>query len=177
LKSKKTKKGIYVDSINSMSVSKNGDFIWGVHLSESRRGKVLRQCFSSGDSLLYDYQHEDLADTILVVEDLKTVISGGCDQKAVLHDLDSGQTNKIIEFQSASLTCLFRVEDVLVIGNGGRVWFFDMVNAKDRDAPDIQLEGACVFMSIREGKSKGNNVELLVGNTSPKLNQITLKLD
>jgi hypothetical protein len=174
LKCLETKKGINMDLLRRMAVSENGDFVWGNHLSEFPKGRVLRQCFSTGESLLYDYEHENIVLSVLVVEDLQTVISGGLDKKAILHDLDSGKTNKIIDLKYGYLTCLYRLGNVVAVGDEDRVRFFDLVNRKHMDVPHIEFKGSANCMLIREGKSKENNVELLVGNYSPELKQITL---
>jgi hypothetical protein len=157
-----------------MEVSRNGDFIWGIHLTEYPKGKVLRQCFSTGESLLYDYEHEKAALSLLVVKDLKTVISGGSDNKAVLHDLDSGKTTKIIDLQYGYLSCLFRLGNVVGIGDKDRITFLDVLNKKYMNVIHVKLGGGAYCMLIRGGKSKGGNVELLVGNQSQKLKQIIL---
>jgi hypothetical protein len=160
--------------LRAMAVSENGDFVWGIHLTGFYKVVLLRQCFSTGESLLYDYEHKYLALSVLVAEDLQTVISGGLDQKAVLHDLNSGKTKKIIDLQYAGLFCLFRLANVVAIGDEDRVRFFDLVNRKHMDLSYIQLGGGASCMLTHKGKSKGNSVELLVGNYSPKLKQITV---
>jgi hypothetical protein len=176
IKSKKTKKGFFVASNQSVAVSKNGDFIWGNHLTEFPKGKLLRQCFSTGESFLYDYEHEKLIVSVMVVEDLHTVISGGWDNKAVLHDLDSGKIKKIIDLQDWSLYCLYRFGNVVAVGFGTMVWFLDMFKRKFMKLSHVKLKQKSICMLTRKGKSKGNNVELLVGNWSSKLKQVTIKL-
>jgi hypothetical protein len=174
LKYEVTKKGIYMDFLRSMAVSKNGDFVWGFHVTESRKGKVLRQCFSTGELFLYDYEHQKIVISVSVAEDLNIVISGGWDNKAVLHDMDSGKIKKIIDLQYGDLCCLIQLGNLLVIGDEDRVRLFDMVKRKDMDVPHIKLGGYAICMLICKRHSEGGNVELLVGNNSPKLNQITV---
>jgi WD40 repeat protein len=175
MKCDETKKGIHLNYPKSIAVSENGDFVWGNHIIKDRKCKLLRQCFSTGELFLYDYLHEDLIMSVLVVEDLQTVISGGEDKKAVLYDLDSGKIKQIFDLQYGFLTCLFRVGNVVALGHERRVRFFDLVNRKYMGVPHVQLAGNAYYMLTRKGKSKGNNVELLVGNGSPELKQITIK--
>lgn len=126
---KYTKLGHYSKGLNSIKlfdVSNDGNRVYGHHVYKQEPGgfylyvlpivKIVAFRLNHRILFFYDYQHKGNIYQIKAVERLNLLVSGGDDHKVVLHDLDSGKTIKVLEFQSGIRTFkqigpLFLVKD------------------------------------------------------------------
>jgi hypothetical protein len=166
-----------MDFISQLSVSPCGKCIWGVHITEYPKSRLLMQCFQTRKSLLYNYEHQDIVLAVMIAEDLGLAMTGGRDNKAVLHCLQSGKTIKVLDF---GVECLFRLGSVvaLAVYDKEQIRFFDLVEQKMLNISPIETGLIIFFMQMRIGKFLKNNsnpqLSLLVEGTNSILMEIIL---
>ena len=93
-----TRKGIFLISLNGVSISSSGDRIWGFYIFKDIFGhfqyKLVMHTFTSNEELVYDYEHIYRGFSVVASEDLNLVMTGAWDGKTVLHNLTSGPQSK-----------------------------------------------------------------------------------
>jgi hypothetical protein len=119
------------------------------------------------DPLYYDYEHEDVGVAVMVAEDMNLALSGGNDQRTVLHDLRTGQTRHIIPMQNGGLSCIHRLGIYVAFGDENFVWFYDLLEQCQVSMENIQINGLqslCMQLGKVTGANDGESkVTLFVG--------------
>lgn len=107
------------------SISKKGDCIWTGYTVKNDFFKIVCIKLNTGKLFFYDYEHKYTVYIIEAVEEFNLLISGGIDQKLILHDLESGRTLKVFDLK-ISLFNSKRVKNMMVISTKRHIYFFDL---------------------------------------------------
>jgi hypothetical protein len=181
LQVKSTNKGVRIDLLRLLAVSDDGSKAWGVHITEHelRKCRLLRQDFERGKSLLYNYEHQTLALALMVVESFDLVITGGYDEKIVLHCLQSGKTLKVLDLGIGVIHCLYGRGSVVAVGGEKQVVFLDLVSQKRMDILPVEVECdiTCMQLNIKKSSQENDSSQFILfvgGWCSTKLTEITL---
>jgi hypothetical protein len=174
----KTPKGVYTDLIRNLSVSRCGERIWGVHYTEYPKWRLLMQCFRTRKIMVFNYEHQNGAMSVIVAENLGLAMTSGRDRKTVLHCLISGKTIKVVDI---GVSCFYRLGSVVALGDSDKkkVRFFDLVKKKMLDVVPVETGFfiLCMQMSIRNSLRNNQHPQsslFLGGYKSSKIVKIIL---
>jgi hypothetical protein len=115
LQVKSTTKGVFMEFSKYLAVSQDEPKAWGIHLTESPKCRLLMQDFETGESLAFDYEHQDIAMTVMVAGDLNLAMTGGNYHRTVLHCLRSGKTLNVLILNIGSIICCYRLGSVVAV--------------------------------------------------------------
>jgi hypothetical protein len=169
LQVKSTRKGIFMESIIELEVSDDGSRVWGIHITDynSCKYQLLMEEFESGKSLLYNYEHQEMTDALIVAEDLNLVITGGEDKKIILHCLETGKTLKVLDLGVGRIPCFYRLGSVVAVAKDKEINFFDLVGKKKMDMLPVKVKCivTCMQLSIIKSPEEKNSYQhiLFVG--------------
>jgi hypothetical protein len=183
LQVKSTRKGVCMIFLRQLAVSEDGSKAWGIHITEhdsesnSQKSRLLMQNFETGKSLVFNYEYQNLGCALMVAETLNLAITGGCDQKPVLHCLQTGKTLKVLDLGVGGICCFFRFGSVVAVNADEEVIFLDLTTQKIKDISQIKIEPnvICMQSSIRnslEDKDSPQPILFLGGLKSTKLTRI-----
>jgi hypothetical protein len=168
-----TNKGVWMNDSKQLGVSANGSQAWGFYIteydsqSEFYKCQLLLQNFTTDKSLLYNYEHQQIACALIVAEDLNLCISGGYDDKIVLHCLHTGRTLKVVDLKMRGIRCFYRVGNVVAVGGREQVMFWDMTTKETMKMYPVKVESfvKCLMLSVKESSDEKQSVQrtLLVG--------------
>jgi hypothetical protein len=142
-------RGILINLKRSLKLSDDGERLWGLHLFEKKKCLVLMQCLKSQKSFLFNYEHQNLAFSVMVAEDLGLAMSGGTDTKVVLHCLNTGKTIKVLELGIKAIFCFQRLGSVVAISGEQMVVFFDLIKREIMTTSPIKIKGIIICMQLR----------------------------
>jgi hypothetical protein len=181
LQVKSTNKGVSTDFLGSLAVSDDGSKAWGIHITEIMPGKcrLLMQNFETGKSLIYNYEHQNLTCALMVAKDLNLAITGGHDEKTVLHCLQTGKTLKVLTLGIQKIACFYRVESVIAVGGDQQVIFLDLNSEETMNMLSVEVDCLIFCMQLiikKSSKEKQCPQHILFagGSNSNKLTKIIL---
>jgi hypothetical protein len=172
-----SKAKVFTELVRSMAVSEDGNFLWGIHITEALKSTLIRVSFENGEVLTYSHEHKKVAFAVMVSEEFGVAMTGGNDQRVVVHDLWSGLVRRIIQTPKCRVHCLFALGRCAVIVQKKRVRFFDLVEGDYvQDEPTVELKENVKCMQLAVKKSKGEKeLVLLLAGKSPKLKEVKIK--
>jgi hypothetical protein len=178
LQVKSTTKGIFMEYLKILAVSHDGSKTWGIHVTEFPKCRLLMQDFKTKESLAYNYEHDQLALAVMVAEDLNLAMTGGNDEKTVLHCLESGKTLKVLKLGIGGIGCFFQLGSVVAVSGYNELVFFDLITQKKMEIHSLKVECSvsCMQISLKKSlKVKYPQPILFVGgDESSKLTKIIL---
>jgi WD40 repeat protein len=160
-----TKHKIMVGYLKHMAVSLDAEHVWGSQMALSPSFKLVRLSFSREEILYYDQGHETYIHTVLVSDDLNLVVTGGEDKKALLHDLQTGKTLRVIPMEKGTLGCLFRLGNLIVMGDMDTIRFYDMADRREKWFGKISSKGGncfCMEVAKKRGANEDDSDKLLL---------------
>jgi hypothetical protein len=158
----KTPKGINLELIKNLFVSHCGERVWGSHITEHPKCKLLMQCFRTKKSLLFNYEHQKITSAMMIAEDLGLAMTGIYSGITVLHCLISGKTIKVLDIR---ITCFYRLGSVVVVTDfEEQISLFDLVKQQILDiAPaEIGLDITCMQRCIRQSPKNNQESQLIL---------------
>jgi hypothetical protein len=187
LKVESTTKGLDMSYLRRLAVSDDGSKAWGIHITESPKCRLLMQDFKTKKSLVYGYEHQDITLAVMVAEDLNLAMTGGNDEKTVLHCLRSGKTLKVVQ-DFGAIGCIFRLGSVVALNNENddnenydnhdEIVFFDLITQKQMEILPVKVECdvSCMQIGIKKLPQQNHPQAMLFvgGHDSSKLTQINL---
>jgi hypothetical protein len=181
LEFKSTRKGVFICYLKRLAVSRDGSKAWGIHMTESPKCRLLMEDFENGDPLVYNYEHQKLALAVMVAEDLNLAMTGGNDNKTVLHCLHTGKTLKVLNLGIGGIGCFYNLENVVAVGGYKQVVFFDPITLEKMEIPFVKVECdvKCIQIGIKKSPRENRSQPILFvgGNLSSKLTKILLPKD
>jgi hypothetical protein len=159
---KSTGKKVWMDLLRYLEISDDGSKAWGISIfecdSETMKCKLVMHNFETGNSLVYNYQHQNLTLTLTVSEDLNLAVTGGFDDKIVLHCLESGKTLKVLDLGIGALSCFYKLGSVVAIAGEKQVIFFDLLTKRRMKMLSVEVDCVirCMQLSI-EKSSQGEH--------------------
>ena len=158
-----------MNSENSFFVSSCGHKIWGVLVIQSseyhQQSKVIMMDLRTASEMLYDYDHQKLAESVMASESKHVVLSGGIDERLVLHDLSSGKTLRIFDMKYGTLSSLCRFGNTVAIGDQNMIYFIDLESKQKLDTETVTTSN-CMICSIKSALDEKEEVSLFVGGVN-----------
>ena len=150
---RRAKNGHICGSHSSLAVSSNGDFVLGLHYMKHRKCRVLKYCFKTEKSQLFNYEHRAARWSVLINEGLNRAVSGANDGITVVYDLAKGTTLKVFDLHIGDITDLCHLENYVCVGGMKTVNFIDLVNLREVDfelRPSCQYAHAIGVVSVKK---------------------------
>lgn len=167
----------------SMVVSEDGQWVAGIQVTEEQQFQLVKENFATSKYVEFKYIHESPAETIVLHEDQKIVMTGGLDKMTVIYDWVTGEVIKVLDIIVGPISCLFRIGSLLVISENHRLRFVDSANDIEVRMK-LPVESHCKFVSCMDiGHLKGpkeaqpEEVIIFGGTDSAKLNVYLIQED
>ena len=128
--------------------------------------KIIKFNFFKKTEFLYDYEHKILPTSVMVSENHNIALSGGYDQKLVLHNLTSGQTIKVFNLKN-NFKSILRLKSIVILGENGCLSFFDLESKEKIEGVKVKTKMEhiiCIRSNISALKKlRHKNVFLFLG--------------
>lgn len=167
----------------SMVVSEDGQWVAGIQVTEEQQFQLVKENFVTSKFLEFKYIHESPAETVVLNENKKIVMTGGLDKMTVIYDWVTGEVIKILDIIVGPISCLFRIGHLLVISENHRLRFVDSANDIEIRMK-LPVESHCKFVSCMDvahlnGPAEAEPEEVIVfgGTDSAKLNVYLMQED
>ena len=176
-----TSKGIYSSFSKHLGISKNGDFIIGIHITNNPQCQILKYNFETSHLEFFDYEHLDFILCIMLNEQRNLVISGDCDKKLIVHDLQTKKIKKIFQFGIGKINFLYDFYGLIIAGGYKKLKVIDQDELEEIKIDQLEVDCKYIYcMKVIEKKCdvcknfNGERNLLLGGESSGKITKIDL---